>query len=849
MFLPKIEALGDVDEEEFVLRGFPYIERLPQAISQNARLLKISKMILAEQGDDKRLNSTQALQIAFRLCQLLDEFYNRNAKFEDLHKIVPDAFSQHWQKTLDFLDVVISKWQEYKRANNLLDEVERRNLLLMEVADFWRKSPPKKPIVIAGTTATIPATQELICSISESKNGYLVLYGLDRNLSHDDYTQLEPTHPQYNLAQLLHRLEYPQVRVWGEDKFTSRQQLLHTALLPKWRVEEWQGFQASQENMELIACKNGEEEASIIAMILREHYEQGEGGAALVSNNKLLAMRVQNKLDMWGIVAANSHSSNMEESDFAQFIILLAEFFASRQEPVKILALFKHRFVPQEIQKKVHKLEKTYLRGLRPENFCISEHLKFTNFAAVKRVFENVHVDLKQALLALVALAEEISDGEIWAKSEPRVVEIFHDLLDEIAGFGKVDTLLIPEFIRQLFGMQSVGLRSEFDTKIEILSLIEARFTDADLVIMSGLNEGDFPQISNDGDLLNQQMRRELGLDLPERRIGQQAHDFELLSQAKRVVYTRAQKDGGAPTVPSRFVQALTSLIKLDNGEKYQSWLAESRAAKVVVPCAQPRPTPASAVRPQKLAVTQIEKLMRDPYMVYADKILGLRKPDDIDAEITPADFGNFVHKAIEKYNGVYDGTVQTMINCAEEVLLNDYQNRGVLRVFWLPRFAKIAAWVVLKEREARKAGKTILVEYYAETMIGDFCLHARADRLEVGSESLKIIDYKTGAVPSTPQVVKGIAPQVSLESVIFFRHFGKEIEACEFWQTKGRDDDKITTLNTDIEQLITEAEIGVSSLISLFNDSKTPYLARPRPNVAMVYNDYAHLARIKEWE
>jgi ATP-dependent helicase/nuclease subunit B len=422
-------------------------------------------------------------------------------------------------------------------------------------------------------------------------------------------------------------------------------------------------------------------------------------------------------------------------------------------------------------------------------------------------------------------------------------------LLNETEGFGAVDTLLIPELLRQLFAIQNLNLVGTAENKIEILSLIEARFTDADLVIMSGLNEGDFPQISSDGDLLNQQMRRQLGLDLPERKIGQQAHDFELLSQAPRVVYTRAKKDAGAPTVPSRFLQALTSLIALENSEKYQGWLAEFRAAKVTIPCAQPRPTPPLAARPQKLAVTQIEKLMRDPYMVYADKILGLRKVDDIDAEITPADFGNFVHKAIEKYNAVYDGTVQKMLDCAEEVLHAEYQNRSVLRVFWLPRFGKIAAWVVLKEREARKAGRSILVEYKAELQLGDFCLHARADRLEVGAEGVKIIDYKTGAVPSAAQVVKGIAPQISLEAVIFSRHFAKQIETCEFWQTKGRDDDKITVLKTDIEVLIAEAEEGVQRLINLFNDPKTSYIARPRPNFALAYNDYAHLARIQEWE
>ena len=55
-------------------------------------------------------------------------------------------------------------------------------------------------------------------------------------------------------------------------------------------------------------------------------------------------------------------------------------------------------------------------------------------------------------------------------------------------------------------------------------------------------------------------MRHELGLDLPERRIGLSAHDFAQLLGAKDVILSHAAKVGGAPAVASRFLHRLEAV-------------------------------------------------------------------------------------------------------------------------------------------------------------------------------------------------------------------------------------------------------------------------------------------------
>ena len=41
---------------------------------------------------------------------------------------------------------------------------------------------------------------------------------------------------------------------------------------------------------------------------------------------------------------------------------------------------------------------------------------------------------------------------------------------------------------------------------------------------------------------------------------------------------------------------------------------------------------------------------------------------------------------------------------------------------------------------------------------------------------------------------------------------------------------------------------MGLERLIAAFDDPATPYYAMPDPENPLAFNDYAHLARIREW-
>ncbi|MFX5328524.1 hypothetical protein ABTD12_20480, partial [Acinetobacter baumannii] len=79
-------------------------------------------------------------------------------------------------------------------------------------------------------------------------------------------------------------------------------------------------------------------------------------------------------------------------------------------------------------------------------------------------------------------------------------------------------------------------------------------------VILGGLVEGVWPPAPRIDPWLSRPMRHQLGLDLPERRIGLSAHDFAQLLGTREAILSRAAKVGGAPAVASRFLHRLEAV-------------------------------------------------------------------------------------------------------------------------------------------------------------------------------------------------------------------------------------------------------------------------------------------------
>jgi ATP-dependent helicase/nuclease subunit B len=474
------------------------------------------------------------------------------------------------------------------------------------------------------------------------------------------------------------------------------------------------------------------------------------------------------------------------------------------------------------------------------------------------------HLDLA---IHLAATPEEPEGAELWRHDAGQAAHRFTgDLADAADSIGNISGRHYPGLLEQL--MDGVTVRPSFGghPRLAIWGPLEARLQQADLLILGGLNEGTWPPDPAADPWMSRPMRSRFGLAPPERRIGLAAHDFAQGLCAPRVVMTRAVRAGGAPTVPSRWLLRLDALLrrrKWPEGD-WLSWAARLDQAEQMSEVRPPAPKPPVTARPRELPVTAIELWMRDPYGLYAQRILKLRALDPIDADPAARDYGSAVHDALERFLKTYPAgplppdALARLIEIGRKSL-DEVAARPGLWAFWWPRFESIAAWVVEREGARRVQVRQSFVEIKGSVEIaapgGLFTLTAKADRIDRLSDgTLAIIDYKTGAPPSVKEVAAGFAPQLPLEAMIARRGGFPEVGAADvstllFWRLKGGlDGGEERPAGKNVAELTEQAFTGLAELVRRFDDPATPYEARPHPDRAPKYSDYGHLARLTEW-
>jgi ATP-dependent helicase/nuclease subunit B len=387
------------------------------------------------------------------------------------------------------------------------------------------------------------------------------------------------------------------------------------------------------------------------------------------------------------------------------------------------------------------------------------------------------------------------------------------------------------------------------------------------------LVEGTWPPESNSDAWLSRRMRLELGLDLPERRIGLSAHDFAQLFNAREVFLTRAAKIGGAPSMPSRFIQRLAAVSGarwdevVRRGERYLTWARELDRPERVAAAAQPAPKPPRAARPKTLSVTEIEDWLRDPYTIYAKHILRLRPLDPVDTEPGAAERGNIIHAAIGEFTAKFARALPAdpaseliALGAPHFAALQDFPET---RAFWWPRFKRIAQWFAEWEFERRAGIVALAAETHGKIDIslreGAFQLRGVADRIERCRDGRYIVlDYKTGSARTEKQVRTGLAPQLTLEAAMLRRGgfagipAGGSIAELIYVLLKGGDPagepKAITFREGTPDYQADRAMAKLQGLAQQFDDENTPYRSLVHPMWRTHYGDYDHLARVKEW-
>jgi ATP-dependent helicase/nuclease subunit B len=969
--LPRIVALGDIDEDELAFAeeaeqyGGAAPLDIPPKLGELERRLTLARLVAAWARSPVSAplvvgGPASTLALAGDLARLMDDMVTRGVPWEALDRLVPDLLDQYWQHSLDFLRIARKAWPDHLNEIGRIEPAARRDLLISaEAARLTAR--PDGPVIAAGSTGSMPATAKFLHAVAGLPHGAVVLPGLDTDLDDESWQTIggvrdaqgkftmppASNHPQFAMHALLDRFGFRRddVEILGHPVPQGRDVLVSETMRPSTATAQWHDrleqpgiaakISGGMKDLAVIEAPNPEMEALAIAVAMREARHLNKS-AALVTPDRALARRVMASLTRWNLEFDDSGGDALMDTPAGVFARLTAEVAAKGLEPPTLLALLKHPLfrlggAQGSLKPAIEVLELALLRGTRPQGGSSGLARDFERFRNElgklrRQEVSSLHArerrarlrdpELDRAQALITQLQRALAPLESFSSSKPydfvELAECHREVLaalsfdqdgisivfegragsalasafDDLLGNERPSGLMVqlfdyPDVFQTAFADRMVRRPESPRAHLHIFGQLEARLTESDRVILGGLVEGVWPPAPRIDPWLSRPMRHELGLDLPERRIGLSAHDFAQLLGTPEVILTHSAKVGGAPAVASRFLHRLEAVAgderwkaAIQAGEKYVRFAGELDRPDKVQPILQPAPKPPRETRPLKLSVTAIEDWLRDPYTIYAKYILKLDPLDPVDMPLSAADRGSAIHEALGEFTKSFaadlpDDPVRALRQIGEKHFA-PLMERPEARALWWPRFQRVAAWFAEWELARRGHIDGIKAEIRGEIGIPldnarTFVLSARADRIERRQDGgFAILDYKTGQPPTGKQVRMGLSPQLTLEAAILREGgfddipAGSSVGELTYVRLSGNNPPgeqrtlELKIRNNDTPQppdeAADEARTKLEALIRAFEDENQAYTSLNLSMWANRYGSYDDLARIKEW-
>jgi ATP-dependent helicase/nuclease subunit B len=975
--LPVIRALGETDDDSgFFDEVAPALLDMAEPLSGPTRLLELARLVLAwrnslpaavtsvhaESPLVAPASPADAVWLARNLAEIIDAMETEELDWLALDRLDVSNHALWWQLTAEFLKIASEFWPARLAELNRSSPSLRRNATLHAETERYTHAPPAGPVIIAGSTGSIPATAGLIAAVARLPNGVVILPGLDRFMSDAEWLLVghqgggaaggeKPdaaarSHPQYGLHRLLSRMACTRADVeplgTPPDALEYRAKILSSAFLPTQATAGWGDVRETLDaarmaeafrDVSLVEAANEREEALAIAIALRLALEESaEAQAALITPDRKLGRRVAAELARFGIEADDSAGTPLLSTPQGTLLRLLSEAALRPGDPVPLVALLKHplaRFgLPaDDMRAAVTALELTALRGGTAE-IDIST-LEPLLEAALARQATDRHVPQWRAALpetaiplavdltARIAEAVEplasvlvqqsrtgrrfssklaVSD---WAERTGRALEAVAvddrgDLAalwsgeagDSLANLLKsvietdgeieADGPQWCDIIEALAASESVKPRSMRHPRVFIFGALESRLQSIDTVVIGGLNEGTWPgQAANDA-FLSRIMKVEIGLEPPERRIGQLGHDLQMAAGAPKLVLTRALRNGSAPTVASRWLQRLLAVggpgLAADlraRGKNLVDWANQIDKGPPMPNTPRPAPRPPANLQPKKYSFSEVGRLRRDPYAIYARHILRLDPIAPFNLDPGPAERGSLYHRIVDRF--VREEKTGEPLTLIERILNEEFDAILLpphIDAVWRPRFSAVArafvAWHLERAPGVRESETEVPASL--DLSVGGIRLTGIADRIDILPDgSADLLDYKTGSTPSLKVARVLLDPQLALEAAAIrrgaFRKTGiREPANLLYVRLKPGERFKAEQVNNEhaksagatpksAVELGEEALAELEKLLTGLIEGRYGFASRLIPEQERAYGgEYDHLARVAEW-
>lgn len=904
LLLPQIRSITGVDPGPLVMPDPPV-----PPLARRLQLARLIAQMLALRPDLGAGHSIPVL--AQSLSQLMVEMQTEGRDLSDLEAIETGDHARHWQNALAFLRIAAG----FHLGDPSLDRPARQRAAAEAAARDWPQGIglPPGPVIVAGSTGSHGATRLYMQAVAALPNGAVVLPGFDFDQPDAVWEGLERAddHPQARFAPLIAAAGYPRRWTQAQPPSAARNRLVSLALRPAPVTDQWiaegpalPDLVAATADLTLIDADQPGQEAETIALIMRDAAERGDL-ITLIAADSGLIRRVTAALDRWHIRPDDSAGRPLPLTAPGLFLRQVAALFGQALTIDRLLILLKHPLTAtgspligrNDMLRETRELE----LQLRRNGPAFPDADTLADWATKGDGMRKTWAEWLAAMLAritalsrdrgarplpdrlsdLLSLAGALAAGpggdvdqsRLWQDKAGQMARAVLDHLAEHAGHGPeigpadFSALLVTE-------LQAKAVREDVAGHhcLRIRGPREARLYAHGTVILSGLNEGGWPQPLSPDPWLSRQMRAAAGLPLPERQIGLAAHDFQQGIAAERVILTRAKRDAEAETIPSRWLNRMLNLMGglPERGgpealaamrARGQRWLALAEAVArppaPVAPAQRPSPLPPLPLF-HELPVTDVSLLIRDPYAVYAKRVLGLRPLPALRPQPDAALRGQTLHAIVEALlnsRPTPDTPPEVLkarfLSLTDQVLAEQVPWPAA-RAFWQARIARIADRIVADELARLAEGRPMVVEHRGKVAVADLgvTLTAKPDRIDLLTDDRVVVyDYKSGT-PPTDAMIRHFDKQLMLEAAMArrggFDALGPvEVAGLRYIQLGGEGK---THPREHSDQIEAETWEGFVRLLRAYIAGEAGFTAMRAPQSTAYAGDYDHLARYGEW-
>jgi ATP-dependent helicase/nuclease subunit B len=861
IIFPKTLTFSSIDENILEFDGFCKdlpkfaIGLLEKKVMTNHQLTILLKLVIENL---KQQNDTLEFDSGF--LDKLNIVRLKKAIFEFYHYQYSQIFP--YSKNERIFIRIIQELENYLLANNLTLKATSLNVAVNAMVGSWDHTATKKIFAILPQT-DVRYISHFLDNLAKYNESIVFIRGLDRSL-HNKKNTIAKNHHQYHIASFLDNNQIDIELIEDVSKPTKVDDI-SVQLLCNGEC------QPLGDNINILAAKDQNEESKLIAIIARECLEMGLKNIIIQTKSADLATKIESFLKLWGIEVDNLLSISYKQNQEITLFLLVAQYINLRQNNYFLLLdILKSKFCKFNETTGLKDFEVDHLRKLLFrehiadyfESLEESQREKFTFLLELEKILTGAKRQLKNRQKNLYEYFQvhiEVFNFLRKDSSNSQIDQIFLSIEQDLKsikcnGFLKFGAYIA--IVEEILSAQYKSTITSTHCPVRILQTFETRNLQHEMLIFAGLNEGIFPDTNLDHRYFHHYTRTASKLKSFDIEVGFMEYDF-INSLFNENVVLSYSESLNAKTAKCRWLEKLLLCNETKQNsqvftQRYRSLLQKLQHTSNAKTAVSNYANIEVNLRPSKISVSGVEKLISNPYVYYAKYIAKLNVLEDVGRSAGLREFGIILHESISK------------ILCRDYMTFEDYANdfrfvfNQQIEKNYIP-FKISKLWSVRLENAMRNlyqyTHKNPCSHDFSEVAGGihlefknrQIHVHCIADKIELGKGSAKIIDYKTGYIPSSSEVSRGVYPQLAIEKFILMHngfkgvnHLGGDVDVL-YLDISGK---SIGDIESMIPFDIKEMENGLKTLLEEFLCNGTEFFITNDVKLNRKNLNYRHLMR-----